>query len=329
MTSGRISAAVFAHNEAQEIEASLSALLAAGLGSDDRVHVLVNGSTDATLAIVERLAADEPRLVPHALAFGDKCNAWNTYVYTIADPADDHVFLDGDVRAQPGAVSALQATRAAHPEALAVSSLPTGGRRSPAWSARILADHGLPGNLYLLPGSTLAAMREARYFLPVGMVGDDTFLRWSLVRGLDAAAAPDKTRIRPAAEARFGYESFPLDSRAGLTALMKRHRRYARRDLEMQLLTAHVAAHGFAALPPYISDLYGAARPWTGLSGRWRLRTVLAADAYRHARRHRGRRPGGAPWEAVFGPGEADPSARSDAQTGTRGEAHAGAGPRS
>lgn len=295
-----LSVAVFAHNEEERIKGSLEALCAAGLSNEDTVHVLVNGSSDGTEALVRHLAEGDRRIVPHVITFGDKSNAWNTYVYRIANTAAHHVFMDGDVRPSPGTLTAMQATLAANGQARAVSSLPEGGRQSAAWSQQILKNHGLPGNLYLLPAHTLTRLRTLQFHMPVGLVGDDTFLRWALVRDFDPNGPVDPNRIAPCQAARFRYQSFPIASTKGLQALLKRHRRYARRDLEMQLLTSHLIEHGIQAIPPYITDLYGKARPWTALKGRLRLRSVLAFDAYNFARARRGRRPADDPFHAVF-----------------------------
>jgi glycosyltransferase involved in cell wall biosynthesis len=298
--SPRISVCVFAHNEAASIAASLSALVESGIAADDQIHVVVNGSSDGTEAIARAFAAGDSRVHVHVLAFGDKSNAWNHYVHRIAGEGGHHVFLDGDVRPARGSMDAMRLELDAHPEALAASSLPKGGRRSLAWSRQILEHHGMPGNLYMLRDRTVARMRDGRFFLPVGLVGDDTFLRWILLRDLDPSAQPRKERIRPAKAAFFEYDSFPVASPSGLRALYKRHRRYSRRDMEMTLLTEHLSGRSLSALPRYISELYPQARLTTALKGGRRLRQLFFLSSYAFARRHGGRIPRDDPWNAVF-----------------------------
>jgi glycosyltransferase involved in cell wall biosynthesis len=298
--SRRISVCVFACNEAASIADSLAALMESGLGPEDQVHVVVNGSSDATDDIARNFAARDGRVSVHVLGFGDKANAWNHYVHRIADDGAHHVFMDGDVRPGSGAIGALCAALDDHADALAASALPRGGRRSPAWARQILENHGMPGNLYMLRDTTVARMRARRFFLPVGLVGDDTFLRWMLLRDLDPSSEIRKDRIRPAALACFEYDSFPVASFSGLRALYKRHRRYSRRDMEMELLTEHLAGKGLAALPRYISELYPNAKLTSALRGGRRLRQVFFLSSYAFARRNGGRIPRDDPWQTVF-----------------------------
>lgn len=298
---GRASVAVLAHNEADRIQGSLEALCAAGLGPDDQVHVMINGSTDATAEIVQAMAKADRRIAPHVLDFGDKSNAWNTYVYRHAPKDHHHIFLDGDVRPAAGAVTELLDTLDRHPEALASSALPAGGRRSQAWAQKILENHGLPGNLYALRDATLERIKAERIFLPVGFVGDDTILRWLLLRDLNPTGATAKTRIRPAAKAYFEYESFPVMSGSGLTALYKRQKRYSRRDLEVALLTDRLQAQGIGGLPRYASELYGAAKLSTPLRAGLIPRQVLAVNTVLAARRNQDKVPASDPWAQLFG----------------------------
>lgn len=256
-------AAVFAHQEETRIAAALSGLLEE-MDADARLTVLVNGSTDRTGAIVAELAADDRRIVPHTLPLADKAAAWNAYVFELCDgAAEAHLFLDGDVSVRPGSLAAIRATLAAHPRALAVSTLPYGGRTAEAWRASVLAEHGLPGNFYALPAATLTRIRREGFAMPVGLLGDDTFLLWLLRRGLDPAAAPDRARIVPAREAGFLYTSIPRHTLKGLAALFARHQRYGLRDLQVRLLTLALAQG--TPMPRTIEEVYGAARPLTPL----------------------------------------------------------------
>lgn len=265
-----ISIAVMAHNEEVGIARALEAILSQdGFGPADRITVLENGSTDRTAQIVQQMAQDHPAISLCQIKLGDKANAWSVYTFNVSPKinAEAHVFMDGDVVMRPGSLVALRAELANTPEALAVSCLPYGGRTADMWRARVLREHGLPGNFYALRDTTLVAMREGQWCLPVGYMGDDTFLQWILKRRLNPMAKPDKTAIQPVADAGFDYESIPAKSVSGLWLLYRRQRAYAMRDIQSKLLSDHLKAASGNRPPRDIAELYPAAKPWTALFG--------------------------------------------------------------
>ncbi|WP_317055501.1 glycosyltransferase family 2 protein [Roseovarius rhodophyticola] len=293
----RTSVAVFAHNEADGIAANIRAVQRAGLGPDDPVFVLINGSTDNTESIVNALAEDDPRIQPVVIALGDKANAWSFYVNHLA-PEDCalHVFIDGDVQVSEGSIDEIHASLAVHPEALAASTLPQGGRTAKAWARRILFHHGMPGNFYALCGETLTRIKAQSINMPVGLIGDDPFLRWLLLSGLEPGATPDPGRIRPVPEAFFSYQSIPVTSWSGLRALWARQMRYQLRDLQMNLLREHLTTYGLSAMPRRIDSLYDRATPLMALRGQVKLRKLAFLYTYLRARSSRARPLRAAAW---------------------------------
>ncbi len=291
------SVAVFAHNEASHIGACLAALQASGLGPDDRIHVLINGSNDDTGAVVARLAAEDARIRPVFIALGDKANAWSYYVNRLAAPdARLHVFVDGDVRVSAGSIQAIEATLDQHAEALAASTLPRGGRSARRWSERILREHGMPGNFYALTGDTLARIRALDVSMPVGLIGDDPLLRWLLLNDFTPNGPVERSRIRPVPGAHFDYESIPMANLRGLRTLFARQMRYQLRDLQMNLLTRHLKSFGLAAMPRRVESLYGQATPMLALKGRFKLRKIAFLYTYLRVRGHRARPETGSAW---------------------------------
>ncbi|MGB3407808.1 MAG: glycosyltransferase family 2 protein [Jannaschia sp.] len=265
-----ISIAVLAHNEEADIGRCLTSILGQdGFGPDDRVTVLENGSTDRTAEIVEGIAAGDPRVRLVRIALGDKANAWDVYVFreSRAIPAETHVFMDGDVTMRPGSLLSMQETLAAHPDALAVSSLPFGGRTASSWRDRILTHHGLPGNLYALRDATVDRLRDGAWCLPVGYIGDDTFLMWLLKRRLSPSGTPDKAAIVPAKDAGFDYESISARSVKGLRQLYRRQRTYGMRDIQTKILIDHLLADPAHRPPQAIATLYPDATPKDALFG--------------------------------------------------------------
>lgn len=296
----RTSVAIFAHNEAQGIAANISAVQNAGLGPDDPVFVLINGTTDETESIVTEIAQQDSRVRPVVIALGDKANAWSFYVNHLApDKSDLHVFIDGDVQVSEGSFDAIHAHLAVHPEALAASTLPQGGRTSKAWARRILRHHGMPGNFYALRGDTLRQIKARSINMPVGLIGDDPFLRWLLLSGLEPGGRIEPGRIRPVPEAHFTYQSIPLTNWRGLRALWARQMRYQLRDLQMNLLQAHLTTYGLSAMPRRIDSLYDHATPLMALKGQVKLRKLAFLYTYLRARASRSRPLRAAPWYEV------------------------------
>lgn len=261
-----VSVLIFAHNEQDNLANCVASVQAGGLGADDVIWISANGCTDGTVQIAQKLALSDHRVQVRNLDKGDKSNAWNDYVFNLADLTHQvHVFMDGDVTMTAGALTAMVRALQSHPDALAAAATPRQGRTAPQWAARIIREHGLPGNLYALRASTLARIRAARLWLPVGLIGDDSFLLWLLRRDLDAANPPRRALIQPAPEAGFVYQSFPLWSLAGIRALFRRQRTYALRDLQVLLLQDHCKATGMTAMPRHINALYGKAPVWAQL----------------------------------------------------------------
>ncbi|MEO0892917.1 MAG: glycosyltransferase family 2 protein [Pseudomonadota bacterium] len=289
-----ISIVVMAHNEETSISRNLQAILAQdGFGPDDRITVLENGSTDRTGEIVESIAETHPCVSLCSIALGDKANAWSFYTFNISVSieAEAHVFVDGDVVMRPGSLKAVRKALTDYPDALAVSGLPYGGRTADTWRARVLREHGLPGNFYVLRGSTLEKMRSENWCLPVGYMGDDTFLQWILKRQLNASAEPNKFAIRPVPDAGFDYESIPNRTLSGLWMLYRRQRAYAMRDIQSKLLSDHVLASSQNRPPRDITALYANAKPWTALFGPFgrikpfKLRKLLFLYTYMRTRK--------------------------------------------
>ena len=109
----RVSVLIPARDEAAGIAAAVSAALAAGQGLVAlEVVVLDDGSADGTADIVRRIAADDPRVRLETAA--ELPPGWNGKQHACAvlaekaDAASDTlVFVDADVRLQPGALAGL------------------------------------------------------------------------------------------------------------------------------------------------------------------------------------------------------------------------------
>lgn len=251
------SVAVFAHNEAHTISACVEAVLAQRPGRPFPVHVLVNGSRDATESKVRRLARTHPQVVPVTIPLGDKANAWNAYVHTHAPAAALHFFVDGDTTPMPGAFDALARAMDSHPEAMAVGALPGTGRDRVGWSRRMQAFGRLAGCLYALRGSWIEECRASGLRMPVGFIGEDLLLS-CLVKeraGPGALMRPDP-RLGFAPDARFAFRSMSRVRPGDWLKYAKRLVRYRVRDYRLAMLLGHLASRGLRGMPDDVAELY-------------------------------------------------------------------------
>lgn len=248
--------AIFAHNEARHIGACLDSL---PLERDDiAVHLLVNGSTDATAAIGRSVAAHRPALTVHDLPEGGKARTWNRFVHAIlADPLPEAViFMDGDARIAPGSFDALVRVLRDRPRVNAVAGLPLNGRRHVHYQALIRAEGGLFGDLYALRGDFVRRIRAAGLRLPVDLVGDDGLVAAWAATDLGPDADWDRDRMGHADDAGFLCEPVGLASPRGWRLQHRRMVAYAVRHFQGRIVSHIMGTVGPAGLPERLATLY-------------------------------------------------------------------------
>lgn len=255
-----ISICVLAHNEERLIERTLRSLEEACGDRAFKAHVIVNGSTDQSAAIVHRLAREDRRIVGHELETGDKANAWNYYVHELALDAPVHCFLDGDIRPGRGSIQHLAEALENNPDAYAAAALPGSGRSREQWSAELVNNHYLSGNLYALSDQVITLMRRRGIRLPTGAKGEDGLLSYLFLTDLQGGKDDTHTRriINPE-KARFYFDSLSI-SISDVRLYWRRLLRYSERHFQNQLLYATLKQEGIAALPTHIRDVYTADR---------------------------------------------------------------------
>ena len=236
---------------------NIGALDGAGLSLRDQTHILVNGSTDNTSATARLLALADNRITTHELPIGDKANAWNEYVHRIADPEiATHVFLDGDIKASHGAISALQAALTASADCYAAAALPAAGRNQRGWARRLLIHHYISGNLYALSGSVIRQFRERQIRLPFGAKGEDGLLSYLLLTDLKGGEDDSHTdRITIAEDATFEFDSLQANVR-DFKLYCRRLRRYSERHFQKKILYRRLKETGVSAMPDSIYEIY-------------------------------------------------------------------------
>ena len=170
MIDPRYSIVMFAHNERKNIERSVNSVLE---NSDHRLnqfYIIANGCTDETVPILRQLAkTSNNKLVIVELQLGDKCNAWNEYVHSIAPPDDAHFFVDADVKFTQNAFPLLFDTLMSSPEANAVAGLPFSGRNIDYYRSMVIDKSCLFGNCYGVKNRFISLAREKNQRLPIGL----------------------------------------------------------------------------------------------------------------------------------------------------------------
>lgn len=254
-----ISICIFAHNEEELLPACIAALESAAAGHTYHAHILANGCADQTVAVANSLAAANPNISVYDIVLGDKASAWNDYVYHIAaaaEPADAHIFIDGDIRPSEGAFKALATTLATNPEAYGAAALPATGRSQKAWATKLIMEHQLSGNLYALSDRALTTLRSQKIRLPVGAKGEDGLIAYLLLTDLKGGEDDSHTkRIEPAYEATFEFDSLTLRWR-DFKILHRRALRYAERRFQKEILYRRLKRDGVAAMPAFIDEIY-------------------------------------------------------------------------
>lgn len=160
---------MFAHNEEKNIEASIKSALSNTDSQLNNLYIIANGCSDNTVPLVKSLEDINPKLSLVEITLGDKCNAWNHYVHSIAAIQDAHFFVDADVnftkQAFPKMLSSLLSDDNAH----AVAGLPFSGRNIEYYRNMVIKKSCLFGNCYGVKHKFIQLAREKKFHLPIGL----------------------------------------------------------------------------------------------------------------------------------------------------------------
>jgi hypothetical protein len=144
------------------------------------------------------------------------------------------------------------------------------GRDRTAFTEQVVANHHLAGNLYALRGSLLRRVREAGIRLPLGLIGDDSWVDILVKRDLDPRGSWDKSRVVPVPQAGFTFDSLQIWKPRDIRTYWRRLVRYSIRSYQDKMLQGVLAEKGIEGMPASAADLYGMAPPgrlrWRGLS---------------------------------------------------------------
>lgn len=246
---------VLAHNEAARIATCLRSL---PLGeSDVTIHVIVNGSTDATAAIAGAIAAAAPNVRVHVYAEGGKARSWNRFLFDELDGFHDtHIFVDGDAEIVPGSIRALISTLDFEPGANAASALPMNGRNAARYQQAMRHDHGLFGDLYALRGNFLRRMKAQGIRLPDDVVGDDGLI--CAMAKTDLADESHWHDARVAVCQSAGFLCAPVRTFAPASWRMQYRRMvaYSMRHFQNMMISRIMRDSGPRGLPRRLAEIY-------------------------------------------------------------------------
>lgn len=187
----RWAVAIFTARETPEVlSATVRAVVAACVGRQATIDVLVNGNHELAVNFSDLAAGIETAgcvLRIWSIAAPDKAHTWNEYIHRIWDPSDITFFIDGYARVKPDALTAIERRWAASPNAMIASGVPTCGRSARKMREHMLRKGGIHGNLYALKRESMDAIRDAGFRLPLGLYRNDGLLGAALTYRLDPA----------------------------------------------------------------------------------------------------------------------------------------------
>lgn len=177
----------FAYNEERTIGATLSSILKNADSQLKHIAVIANGCTDHTYqiakAVLEQQSLCSFEVV--TLALGDKCNAWNQYVYQYLPECAVHFFVDSDVTFTEQAFGKLfQQLQTS--ERIAVTGLPQSGRNLAQYTELATRYSCMFGNLYGLKHDFLVRLKQKHIRLPAGLSWIDSQLTKLINHNLSA-----------------------------------------------------------------------------------------------------------------------------------------------
>jgi len=232
--------AIFAHNEEESIESAiLSVLDSTPTHWDRKVFVLINGSKDRTSQVVRNVQSIHPEVVPVELSFGDKCNAWNEYVYKYADDSFCHFFMDGDVRCSPQAIPLMYEALENHHEATAIGGVPLSGRNKQKYLKYMKRWNWIYGNLYAVKSSHLAKLKDANIKIPIGLMGNDNMITKFMAYCPSEPESLNFKQIIHCSNAGYVFDSLKPYRLRDIKIYFKRLSRYTLRTLQLEKLFHH------------------------------------------------------------------------------------------
>jgi len=244
--------AVFAANEAATIESCVTAIDRACHGHTAQISVLLNGTTDNCISILQTIDIHNVLLRVYSLAVADKSNAINNFLYFVRDrSAIAHFFVDGYVRITHGALQALVDALVANPSAQIASGVPIRGRSAKAIADDVRAGGSeIRGNLFAMRPAFADHFVAEQLRLPRGLYRGDPLLASMAKHDFDALNKPwDNNRVIGVLDATYDVRPLSPFRWQDIRRQYRREINQARGWIENEAIKEIIYRNGYSALP--------------------------------------------------------------------------------
>jgi len=250
---------IVAYNEQERIIESLVHVndAIAATQHNVQVYIVTNGCKDFTVAQCEYYCRFNPRFSLHDITLGDKANAWNYYVHSLKNNNNLTLFIDGDCFISKNSIEDIASIYLSQPNVNCISGYPaTVGRQNIEIKRRMLEQGDFPGNLYALTPKMFTQIKAKNFYLPVGLIGDDSLLIWVCGNDLSMQNERKRENYTTAISALYHYERLVPNSLKNIKQYFRRLDRYSLRRYQQMCIRTYVNKYDFDSLPPTMEELY-------------------------------------------------------------------------
>jgi hypothetical protein len=249
--------AVYAVNEAATIEACITSIDRACAVRHGHIKVLLNGTTDHTVSILDKMRLTHAKLTVYSFPIADKANAINSFLYDLRQADSSAYFgVDAYTKIGFGSLDALMDALAAQPEALIASGVSINGRSARLQAERTIAGGAVNGQLYAMRPSFVNRIVAARLRLPLELYWGDGLLGSMAAHDLDAVKNPwENRRVIGVSNAPFEITPLSIFRWGDIQRQYKREIRQARGRIQTEAIKSLIYQGGYRALPPNANDM--------------------------------------------------------------------------
>ncbi len=243
--------AVFCRNEAQTIETCLTKVREACGERNFEVFVFINGSSDATTRIVQKMLTENGDwLRAYEIPFPDKSNAWNQYIHAIRPNGGIYFFVDAYATVSTESFERLFRALNKNPSANAATGVPTSGRTVRHLIDTMKREGGLHGSLHALSAGFVERIRAREIRLPVRLYRNDGLIGAMAMHDLAPMEVPwSPSKILVVEEATWDHRRLSPWRWDDVRRQLNRMVQQARGRYENQAIKEIVYSKGFEGIP--------------------------------------------------------------------------------